>query len=494
MNAQDTLPQPAIGFDHEEILAEYRQRCLVEHVAGPLLSLLLHAVVVLVCAMLLVGRQTTILPIGEISLKPLDIKEFDPKIEEQVKLDEDLPITIVPTVVKPEISSDPAEIQVDDLNQEMPGSEMEIDVPSDVKMTEAVRFLPTTFVGRERGKRGEVLREYVGDGPTGVRSEKALLKALRWLKEHQEADGSWSPQQYPEAMTGLALMAFLGHDETHRSEEFGPTVMKAMQWLTNTMLAKGKPGRGYCHGIATYALAEAYGMTGLPFVKPAMDKGLAMILDGQQPRGGFDYNFARGERWDLSVAAWQLQALKAGYVSGSAVPGLAEGMRKGIEFVKTVAYKDGRFGYAAPGNGSLGMQGAGTLCLQLLGEARSSEARICAEQTLAPFVPEWKDSGNHPCYAWYYVNQALFHHGKQEFKNWYPQFVAMLYSNQFEDGHWETPPGGKKGERPSYDPYLNTAMNALSLEVTYRYLPSYKAPSDLAKAKTSPALFADDEG
>ena len=68
-------------------------------------------------------------------------------------------------------------------------------------------------------------------------AEKAVLAALRWLKEHQESDGSWAPTANPAAKTGLAALCFLGHGETPDSEEFGPTISKALSALAGRLLA-----------------------------------------------------------------------------------------------------------------------------------------------------------------------------------------------------------------------------------------------------------------
>ena len=95
--------------------------------------------------------------------------------------------------------------------------------------------------------------------------EDAVLKALRWLQKNQHKNGSFGSGK-PVAMTGLALLAYLGHCETPLSEEFGDTVTKAMVYLVdNNMKQNGKSASDladkhwpYEHSIAMYALSEAY--------------------------------------------------------------------------------------------------------------------------------------------------------------------------------------------------------------------------------------------
>jgi hypothetical protein len=60
--------------------------------------------------------------------------------------------------------------------------------------------------------------------------EDAVVKALRWMKSTQAADGSWG-EGNKAAMTGLGLLAYLGHCETPISEEFGDSRNERRQAL-----------------------------------------------------------------------------------------------------------------------------------------------------------------------------------------------------------------------------------------------------------------------
>ena len=141
---------------------------------------------------------------------------------------------------------------------------------------------------RNAGVRGTYTKggAQYGDANT----ERAVMKALRWLKATQAPDGSWGTK--PElgltkgmdkaAGAGFAVLTFLAHGETPASKEFGPTVEKALNYLINSVhVVKGKDGKeakdpngltpyvkmsgagGAEYGflIGTYALCEAYGMT-----------------------------------------------------------------------------------------------------------------------------------------------------------------------------------------------------------------------------------------
>ncbi len=96
--------------------------------------------------------------------------------------------------------------------------------------------------------------------------ERAVSQSLEWLKQKQNPDGSW-PGPNKAAMTGLALLCYLGRCETPESPFYGDTVMKGIMYLIE--LSKKNEygyigeeiksgGSTYAHGIATYALGEMY--------------------------------------------------------------------------------------------------------------------------------------------------------------------------------------------------------------------------------------------
>ena len=153
--------------------------------------------------------------------------------------------------------------------------------------------------------------------------EEAVMKSLRWLKKTQKPDGSWAGN--PAAMTGFAILAFLGHCETPNSEEYGDAVTRGIVYLVN--VAMKNEGRvatsplasnhwAHEHGIATYALAEAYTFCNslglnLPNLAEVTKKAGDIIIAGQTDSGGWLYRFAPGGGGDNSVGFWQIQALKA---------------------------------------------------------------------------------------------------------------------------------------------------------------------------------------
>ncbi|MBT7298697.1 MAG: hypothetical protein HN849_04260 [Victivallales bacterium] len=484
-------------MDLESILADYRRRQRIEALIGPIISALFHVVVLVSAYMIFTGKVVKEVRPLEANVEELEVKELDEKEFEELEDIEEIVEEVVPTVEKPEIPAEVAEVTTDDINEEMLAAaenEMDFSDVLNIKESSTPLKMAALFGSRSGSGRADARRKHGGDRMT----ETSVLRALRWLKMTQNPDGSWSKTQ-PETMAGLGLLTFLAHGETPGSEEFGLTVQKAIKYLSDKVTAyRGDPKanlhRAYVNGIVTYALSEAYGVTKLPYVKPPMEKGLARVVQGQQPAGGYDYHYAKGSRWDLSVVGWQVQALKAGFVAGTENEAVLKALKKAQSFLQEVNFKNGKFGYGTPGVGSAGMQGAGTLCLQLIGEGHSKEARAGVKWIKENDEVKWDrrakySAHSNPVYNWYYETQAMFHAGKSNWNRWNKQMKRQLASNQRvgkktadgkATGYWEAP---GRWDKPEYDKWYNTTLCALSLQVYYRYLPTYKMPKKTAKAE-----------
>ncbi|MFA5206024.1 MAG: prenyltransferase/squalene oxidase repeat-containing protein [Lentisphaeria bacterium] len=494
---QASLPDPVRQLheltqaDIDAVLEDYRKRQMIEHLMGPIISAVLHLVLVVLMMFFLVSPAAKKGDEVEVTMEELKIKEIDPKV---IKDLQNLPDqNEVPPVERPDVPVE-AEATTENFSNDMAKVEnVDLTAVMDLKANPTPLRIAGLYSGRTGKGRGDLGRRYGANTVT----EMAVLRALRWLKEHQNPDGSWSSSQ-PAAMGGLGLLTFLAHGEKPDSQEFGLTVKRAMQYLCNWLEAtKADPApNSYVHGIVTYAVAEAYGMTKLPYLKPAMEIGIAKIVAGQQAGGGFDYNYAKTPRWDTSVTGWQIQALKAAFIAGSETPGVLEAIEKAATFLKKTAYKGGKFGYSAPGEGSAGVTGVGTLCLQLIGDGAAAEAQAGVDFIRKTQQVKWADTWNDfNIYGWYYMTQAMIHAGSGPWKKWNDVFSSELTRNQKVDGHWEsvpTPPGQKGSANVGEcGPYYNTTFACLMLQVYYRYLPTYKMPK--AVTPTTSALDLSDE-
>ena len=500
---QDMLPEQPQQFpDQETILAEYQHRKMVESLMGPIISLLAHVLMLVAVVLFYDADASRPSQAIELEMKELEVKELDPKTLEELEKLEEIAQDLVPTVEKPTVSTeDTVDVaSVADFSDAMASTDDNLDFSDvlDIRANDSPLKLSSLYGGRSDEGRKKTLQKFGGNEVT----EAAVLRALRWLKKTQNPDGSWAPSQQ-HAMAGLALLTFLAHGETPLSEEFGQTVQRAMQYLAEYMdKLKTKTPESYGNAIIAYALSEAYGLTKVPSIKPAMEKALQILVDGQQTSGGYDYNYKKGARWDLSVACWNYQAMKAGYVAGADVSGLEQAMEKGLNFMRNVAFSktNNRFGYSSPGSGSDHLQGAGTLCLQLLGEAKCYEAKMGAKFIREKCKVVWNDpkrkieaGHTNPLYGWYYQTQAMFHEGKGSWKDWNSMFAPEMIKFQHREGYWECPNQVPGKFVCNYDKWYSTTLAALSLQVYYRYLPTYKMPKGIAKAEKTMMEKLDDD-
>ena len=110
---------------------------------------------------------------------------------------------------------------------------------------------------------------------------------------------------------------------------------------------RGDKHWAYEHGIATYALAEAYmfcrvlGLN-IPNLKESVQLGVQWIIDNQNPSGGWDYNFDEGGRGgDMSITAWQMQALKAGYHTRLTFRNMPQCISRALNYCDVLGQKQG---------------------------------------------------------------------------------------------------------------------------------------------------------
>ena len=363
--------------------------------------------------------------------------------------------------------------------------------------------------------RTAAMRRRFTDGTAGcgdVATESAVMKALRWLKKTQKPNGSWDGN--PIANTGLAILAYLAHGEVPSgSREFGPTVQRALDSLLAAQTGdgeevrfRGADGNEYAFLIATYALAEAYGMTRNPNVKAAALKGLVRIVRNQSPTGGWDYRLNRtSTRDDMSFAGWALQALKAGKMAGLHPEGLDACVKKAMKCLETRNFRNGGFSYTAGGNPT-GLTATGCLAMQLLGYGDRPQVKAALD-----YMREWRPAfdaaklsatpqGACPQYYCYYAAQCKYQAGMRQgakpadlrawqawnasMKALYPRTIVTLPERipdadgrPREIGYW------RNGDSMGSGDTMATCLCALQLMVYYRYLPTTQAERREAPAR-----------
>ena len=521
------LGKPRASREYKEAVIELQRQ------VAPLLAIMIPLISIVVLFVVTAvgnsGRQEIKVEIVQADQQDEQLEEVEPPPETEPPPDMDMEIQMdapsmdAPTEMAdaPAPTAEPQSVKV-----------ASVDAMLNIKSPVTMRSVAGT--ARGAGVRGQYTKggAQYGDAQT----EAAVMKALRWLKATQSADGSWGTNpKYglkkgmdKAAGAGFAILTYLAHGETPSSKEFGPTVQKALDYLINSVYVvkdkkgnlvkdpngktpfikmRGATGAEYGFLIATYALCEAYAMTKNPNAREAAEKTLRRIIDGQTVTGGWNYNMARVTKDgpdDISYGGWAMQALKAGKMAGMRLEGMEECIKKAVKCLKTRNYSErAGFVYRATTNhkgGSGGLGGVGCLAMQLLGYAKEPEVAN-ALRVMADWLPSLdakfpgKLGGHNPQYYCYYAAQCKYQAGMSKgatpanqtlWKKWnaamkalYPKALITCVDPKTKQPLTILDPGGKPRQmgywvNKDHDNYdvMGTCLAALQLMVYYRYLPT----------------------
>jgi hypothetical protein len=369
--------------------------------------------------------------------------------------------------------------------------------------------VPPVYRSRLDPNRSE-LAQRAGASPA---SEQAVERALDWLARHQDADGRWdgATAKYDDgslvksdddytihcppgepcfgeciyweadtALTGLALLAFLGSGYTQADGKYADTVGRGIGFL----LLQQKPdgdlrGRSravgmYCHAMATLALCEAYALTGDTRLREPVERAITYLI-GARAKDGLAWRYDRGfSMGDTSILGWVVMALKSAKVVG--IPGpdtVRAGALGWLEKVSGGAARGlGRYQPQEPVTPT--MTAEAWVCRQFLGTGGPGAASTEAADYLLAHSPA-RDPYN--LYYWYYGTLALYQHGGDAWTRWNAEVRDQVVERQHKTGHkagsWDPDDSlyGAKGGR-----IYCTALATLTLEVYYRYLRLYDDP------------------
>ena len=443
------------------------------------------------------------------------IEQISKKLIEHTEQEED-------PIIKDAIDSDHPESIDDDTVHQMEGKSLDFNSKNPFKDKAAGDLIGggATGGGRFGYPRGGS-RELTVKGGGDNRTEKAVLAALRWLARHQNLDGSWKVTGYHEecnqvakyasgprcvdtpgdashdtGVTGLSLLAFLGAGFSYQSSErydginFGDVVKKGLQWLISQQdpdgLVGGRVGERwmYNHLIATLALTEAYGRTGGGvLIQNAAEKALAYTVQAKNPGAAWRYTYRPGDN-DSSITGWGAMVLKSAAMAnlGSPVAGVSSNVLDWFDEVTSrKGYYDVGYTYAdsgktfEPGRNERfqyhpSMAAVASMSRMFLEKNRRSPAVVGGCNLLIRDLPEWeKDKIDY--YYWYYGSLALFQFGGAHWEKWNAAMKEALLPHQngedsgCQSGSWD--PVGRWSHAGTR--VYATAINALTLEVYYRY-------------------------
>ena len=342
-------------------------------------------------------------------------------------------------------------------------------------------------------------------------TEAAVKAALKWLANNQKENGHWSARETgagqewlvagrnrqgagidaDTGITGLALLSMLASGNTHRNGTYRENVRRGLEYLLRNQASDGNLAgsasgfaRMYCHAIATFAMSEAYGMTGDRRLEQPVRRAISYTVASQHPTTG-GWRYVPGDPGDTSQLGWQLMALKSAELAGIPMPEKTK--RGAMVYLQSVA--SGQYGglasYRPSEPATRTMSAEALVCWQFLGMERTHKAGNEAGDYILGELPPGKGKPN--LYYWYYATLGMYQLQGTHWEQWNTALTTTLLASQkktgAQAGSWDndTVWGGYGGR------VYSTAMATLCLEVYYRFLPLYvDAAGETGRKATSP--------
>ena len=377
---------------------------------------------------------------------------------------------------------------------------------------------------RERDKRDQALERFGGSRKT----QRAVADGLGWLAAHQRSDGIWDRRRFdricPEhdrcsqtalthldrdadvGMSALAALAFLGAGYTHVDGPYAEHLSRAFSYILAQQDIEGgfSAGSGfqmYNDAIATIAIAEASALTKDPVFEQPLRLAVAHLARAQQPTGGWDYaDDPKTGRSDTSITGWVVMAIKSAQAAGVAAP-VSTRFRM-LKHFENATEPGGRVWYAdKPARAKPGARpykrryGPAMVATALFARSafgfqlddRVSKTQIEKLLRDLPNLNKLRQRdapGLHSEYYWYYGTLAMFNLGGDAWKQWNLALRTAVLEYQERPVRKDGSKRHGYGSWPAYGPgwgrwgrtgsrIYATAINTLTLEAYYRYVPAY---------------------
>lgn len=320
-------------------------------------------------------------------------------------------------------------------------------------------------------------------------TETVIAGALKYLAAQQLPDGSWSgdkndPQnnKWPVAMTSYVMMAFMANGNLPDAGPYAKQVKQGLQFLLDSVESNGmfrekdKSHYMYSHGLATMVLAEIYGETQDPAIRPKLEHAVVLIVRGQNSEGGWRYQPGSKDA-DLSVTVPQTVALCAAKRAGIAVPQAT--LDRAIAYIKRCQISpQGGFAYQVGQNwGNFSRTAAAIYALQICGlyddQMVTDGSKYVMNDITRCNQPGWQTDWL--TYGTYYAAVGHYLIGGQKWKNYYQdfgqQYLLHHVTTAGDMSHWDANLDPKAKEVGSN---WCTAVFTTTLSLPYGYLPLYQ--------------------
>lgn len=252
-------------------------------------------------------------------------------------------------------------------------------------ITTLILFLFLSTVKSQDKKNGKINEEVAKNQSADLvdemlispETEKIIEKALDYLSQSQNTDGSWTESSYGKnvGINSLIILAFMSMGNLPGEGKYGDIVAKGVDWVLSQSKESGliqntDNGGGnamYGHGLSTLMLSEVWGQSRRKDIGEKLQKAVDLIVKVQGPKGSWGYESVPKDG-DTSVSVMQIFALKSANDAGIYVTKTT--MDKAIAVIKSrFDEKTNMFGYNGPNNnidsGNAGAHTAGTCILQI---------------------------------------------------------------------------------------------------------------------------------
>jgi hypothetical protein len=296
------------------------------------------------------------------------------------------------------------------------------------------------------------------------------------------------------AATALGLLPFLAADQKQsKNGPYRKVIDAGLKWLLNHQKADGDLSAGaasqmYSHGLATIALCKDYGLTRDKAVAAAAQKAIDFIQDAQNSTTGA-WRYHPGEEGDTSVLGWQLTALKNAEQAGLTVKPIAfDGAKKWLKSCGAGGDNLGTFSYQPEGGPTPTMTAVALLCNQYLHMDHADPVITGGVKYLMANQP---DVAKHNIYYWYYATQVMHNRADKDWDTWNRKIRPILVESQMREGcaagSWDPEKPDKDAWGPMGGRIMTTSLSCLTLEVYYSgYLPLYKLDKPQSEPSSDP--------
>lgn len=314
-------------------------------------------------------------------------------------------------------------------------------------------------------------------------------RGSRYLASMQNRDGSFalapdsSAPSAPIAVTALACLSFMAGGNTPERGRYKIELRNGLSYLCKACNQRGQfvddrdnTSKMHGQGFAILALAEAYGMFGIrdrsvdrKKLEDSLRRSVALVESIQSEVGGWYYKAEKTSAHEGSITICIIQALRAARNAGIHVD--KDVIDRAVNYVRKSQKKsDGSFRYMLNHDDtSFALTAAAVATLNASGEYDSGAIDLAMDYMLKKdpvlnLVSAWKD--RYPQYARFYAAQAYYQYkNRSRFDRWYPKLVQQFRREQRVDGSFPN---------DNYGTIYATAMNTLTLQIPFGYLPIFQ--------------------